>query len=152
VSIEYRWEHSHENGTVSELKKTMLPRPVKHWIEGCIDMDMDWRAVKKLICVDKGILNAISNGKLEEIPEALWVAQKDVYNAFRRRLVQNARLDPDGYKSLELWKARLKGLGYTVYFEKVSAQATGKNHHVFALVSPWQKTVSCKASFHLQKY
>lgn len=75
------------------------------------------------------------------IPEALRVAQKDVYNAIRRRMAGIAHLDPDGQKSLALWKTKLEEKGYSVLYEPVSAQTSTENSYVFAIVSPWQKKV-----------
>lgn len=75
------------------------------------------------------------------IPESLRIAQKDVYNALRRRLVSIAHLDPNGRRSLQLWKERLEAKGYDVLYEDVYAQAAGEDSFVFAFVSPWQKQV-----------
>lgn len=52
-----------------------------------------------------------------------------------------AQLDPNGHKSLTMWKEKLEARGYSVLYEPVSAQAQGENSYVFAVVSPWQKKV-----------
>lgn len=81
----------------------------------------------------------LDSGTFTDIPESLRIAQADVYNALRRRLSKLAHLDPDGRRSLQLWKEKLEALGYSVLYQPVSAQARGEDSYVFAMASPWQK-------------
>lgn len=76
------------------------------------------------------------------MPESLRVAYQDVYNALRKRLADDARLDPDGNRSLELWATKLREQGYKVLYEQVSVQLAAEDSFIFALVSPWQQKVS----------
>lgn len=66
-----------------------------------------------------------------------------MYNAVRRRLARIARLDNDGHASLRLWKEKLETQGFVVFYEPVSAQASGEASYVFAFASPWQQRVCC---------
>lgn len=142
VRIEYVWQHTgHTVGILDDMKGSMLPRPVNEYIEERVAQQMDWHALKKLLRVDARVLTAIDHGELYKIPEALRIAQKDVYNAMQRQLIKLAQHDPNGYKSLKIWEQKLISSGYAVYFKPVSAQADGENSYVFAFVSPWQKSV-----------
>ena len=75
------------------------------------------------------------------MPEALCVAYMDVYNAIQRKLSRIAHLDPDGHKSLALWKTKLEAKKCSVLYFQVSAQAIGENSYVFGFVTSWQKKV-----------
>ena len=81
---------------------------------------------------------------VEYIPEALRVAQKDIYNALRKRLTEVAQLDPDGDKSLQKWSQALRDRGYEVLYEPLTVQLSTETSFVFGLVSPWQQKVSAK--------
>lgn len=75
------------------------------------------------------------------LPESLRIAQKDIYNAFRRRLTEVAHLDKDGNKSLELWAEALRARGYKVLYEETAQRLSMEDTFVFALCSPWQQKV-----------
>lgn len=77
----------------------------------------------------------------DSLPESVRIAQKDVYNAVRRRLASIAHLDADGRKSLELWRDVLEKRGYAVIYEEVAAKRPGEDSFIFAFSSPWQQTV-----------
>jgi len=83
----------------------------------------------------------INSGESDSIPESSRIAHIDVYNAIRQRLAKIVHLDSDGKKSLTLWKEQLEKQGYAVIFEPVTVQKAGENSYIFAMVSPWQKTV-----------
>ncbi|KAJ7660131.1 hypothetical protein DFH06DRAFT_1472232 [Mycena polygramma] len=145
VKIEYCWEHDgHEPGTIQDMAGSMLPIRVKEWIENRVDEGLDWKAIKPLLRLDALILDQLDAGTFTDLPESLRIAQTDVYNAIRRRLRKLAHLDPDGTRSLSLWKEKLGSLGYSVLYEPVSAQARDENSYVFAIVSPWQKKLLLK--------
>src|ERR1700761_4617455 len=53
------------------------------------------------------------------MPEALCVAYMDVYNAIQHKLSWIVHLDPDGHKSLALWKTKLEAEKCSVLYCQV---------------------------------
>ncbi|KAJ6507586.1 hypothetical protein DFH09DRAFT_943012 [Mycena vulgaris] len=130
LKIEYCWAHDgHEPGTVKDMAGSMLPLRVKEWIESRVAEGLDWKAIKPLLRLD-----ALDSGTFTDIPESLRIAQADVYNALRRRLSKLAHLDPDGRRSLQLWKEKLEALGYSVLYQP--NLATGKGCPAAFMITP----------------
>ncbi|KAJ7676949.1 hypothetical protein DFH06DRAFT_1080029 [Mycena polygramma] len=124
----------HEPGTIQDMAGSMLPIRVKEWIENRVDEGLDWKAIKPLLCLDALILDQLDAGTFTDLPESLRIAQTDVYNAIRRRLRKLAHLDPDGTRSLSLWKEKLSSLGYSVLYEP--NLATGKGSPAAFMITP----------------
>jgi hypothetical protein len=148
------------------MAQSKLSRESKAWLDECIlHQGMDWRQIKDLLRLDDTILDALENdSSLAAVPESLLISHKvhniralaahmlihaqDIYNRIRKRLLEVATLHRNGFRSLELWKEKLLEAGYDVFYEKISARATGEEHHfVFGFVSPWQKKV-CSSTEH----
>ncbi|KAJ7238419.1 hypothetical protein C8J57DRAFT_1528728 [Mycena rebaudengoi] len=143
VKIEHCWEHDgHEPGTVKDMAGSMLPLRVKEWIENRVADGLDWKAIKSLLRVDAMILDKL------DFPESLRITQADVYNALRRRLSKLAHLDPDGRRSLELWKEKLEMLGYSVLYQPVSIRAHDEHSYVLKKLLLTYNKVACFDSIH----
>lgn len=66
----------------------------------------------------------------------------DVHNEIARKLRRLAHLDPDGHKSLSMWRDRLIADGTAVVYVPVSGQYAGENAYIFGFTTEWQRSVS----------
>ncbi|KAF9117301.1 hypothetical protein BGX30_005609, partial [Mortierella sp. GBA39] len=132
--VEYRYQHNHSIGDITDLGTRQKSAAIKATIERLINQGSSIQRVMQKLTMDYDKFTQITRGNGQQLSRDDFITYDDVYNIWHRITTTKMRKDPDPVLSAMKWMGEFeRNNGFTFYDENDRTSGT-----YFGFASLWQ--------------